>query len=228
MADSIIFWVFAVAAVVSAIGVVLHRSIIYAALFLIVVFLSNAAFFILNNADFLAIAQVLVYAVGLTIILLFAIMFTGDRALPKDDPKSAVPMGTKVIYGIVLAYVGALLIRAVSYPFATRTLPFGSFQANMLMSEGSTRMLGQELFSRYTLPFELASILLLVAMVGAILLSKKRFAEEDLGQVKYAVDTESRPNDETLVDIQNAPSASDNKPAAASETPVAKDPAPIS
>lgn len=192
MLDSAIFWIFAVVSVVAALGAVLNRSNIYAALCLIAVFMSIAGFYLLNNADFLAIAQIIIYAVGLTIIMLFAIMFTGDKPL---QAKKASQAG-KVAYGIIIAYVFALLLRGSLIGPGADLNTVNPALAAAFTIEGSTNMLGELLFSKYALPFELASILLLAAMIGAIVIAKKRFYESDetlLGDVRLPVDTNSAP-----------------------------------
>lgn len=210
--DQILFWVFAVVSVVAAIGMITNRSIIKAALLLLVVFLSQAAFFVLSNADFLAIAQILVYAVGLTIVLLFAIMFTGDKPLTKAEA-APVPKSTFVMMAIIVLYTFGVLLNAINYPFRDITLTADSSIVAALMQEGSTRMLGQILFGRYGLPFELASILLTVAMIGAIVISKKRFEESDDSGVKYSLDLSSQPTD----DAHQAYSTSQTRPPVTSE-----------
>ncbi len=192
MLDSAIFWVFAIVGVGAALGAVFNRSVINAALCLIAVFMSIAGFYVLNNADFLAIAQIIIYAVGLTIIMLFAIMFTGDK--PMDLRK--VNRMSRLAYGIIIAYVLALVLRgSASLPVAS-TPAISSDLAMRLKTEGSTLLLGELLFSQYALPFELASILLLAAMIGAIVIAKKRFVESEselLGDVRLAVDLSSAP-----------------------------------
>jgi NADH:ubiquinone oxidoreductase subunit 6 (subunit J) len=203
MLDSIIFWAFAIMAVGGALTAVFSRSIINAALALIVVFMSVAGFYLLNNADFLAIAQIIIYVVGLTIMMLFAVMFTGDK--PKYDPKKA--SGTvRVAYGIVLVYVFALLLRAMLKGFGPASMvPVSPFVASQLMQEGSTKMLGQLLFTDYALPFEIASILLLAAMIGAIVIAKKSFnqsGEETLGDTHLEIDSSSAPNAETIAALR--------------------------
>lgn len=197
MLDSAIFWIFSVVSVVAALGAVLNRSNIYAALCLIAVFMSIAGFYLLNNADFLAIAQIIIYAVGLTIIMLFAIMFTGDRPM---QMKKASQAG-KVAYGIVIAYVFALLVRGAILGSGFQTTGVNEVLAARFTAEGSTTMLGELLFGRYALPFELASILLLAAMIGAIVIAKKRFYESEdemLGEVRLAVDTSSAPTEQAI------------------------------
>jgi NAD(P)H-quinone oxidoreductase subunit 6 len=199
MLDSTMFWAFAILSVGAALGAVLNRSIINAALCLIVVFMSIAGLYLLNNADFLAIAQIIIYAVGLTIMMLFAIMFTGDKTRYDRLKASGA---TRIGYGIVLVYVLALLVRAAVNGFAKMPtqLPAG-IQASRLAHEGSTALLGQLLFTDYALPFEVASILLLAAMIGAIVIAKKRFSasgDEDLGSMRLPIDLSSAPPEQTI------------------------------
>ncbi|MBY0405497.1 MAG: NADH-quinone oxidoreductase subunit J [Cyanobacteria bacterium] len=197
--DSIIFWVFALLSVGGALGVVLHRSIIYSALFLIVVFMSIAGFFVLNNADFLAIAQTIVYGVGLTIVMIFGVMFTGDRDL-NDDTVSA---SRKWAFAFIALMSGAVLISSVYQLVRHVIKPYWMTPASdeviqTLQTSGSTPMLGKLLFQDYVLPFEIASILLLVAMIGAIIIAKKKFAdvEDGFGELKFEINTESDLNAE--------------------------------
>lgn len=209
-----LFWVFASISVVSALGLVLHRSIIYSALMLIAVFLSIAAFFVLNNADFLAIAQTIVYAVGLTIILIFGVMFTGEK--PAMGP--AVPASRLLLYAIITALTGGLLLKAVNFPFTP--LPGSVMPVETLQMEGTAGMLGKLLFQEYVLPFELASILLLVAMIGAIVISKKQFTslEETMGRTKLPINTDSFIASEAEVLLEKRSQLT--APAAESKTPV--------
>jgi len=197
MLDSAIFWVFAIVAVGAALGAVFTRSIIHAALCLIGVFMSIAGFFVLNNADFLAIAQIIIYAVGLTIIMLFAIMFTGDKVLEKTKVNRA----GRLAYGIIAAYVFALLLRGVLSNTAHITPQIAPEVAFRFSTQGSTAMLGELVFNKYALPFELASLLLLAAMIGAIVIAKKRFNESetvDLGETRLALDLASAPSEDAI------------------------------
>ncbi|MFN8614849.1 MAG: NADH-quinone oxidoreductase subunit J, partial [Vampirovibrionales bacterium] len=180
MLEALLFWFFAATAVTGASLVVFHRSIIYSALSLIVVFLSIAGLFVLNNADFLAVAQTLVYGVGLTIVILFGIMFTGDKLLADRS----VTKKQLAAYLIVAAMVLALLWPVTQHPYGVIETP--PLLAAIYQSEGSTGLLGWALFNPYALPFELASILLLVAMVGAIIISKRSLVETEATGIKYA------------------------------------------
>lgn len=221
MLDSTIFWVFALLSVGAALGAIFTRSIINSALCLIAVFMSIAGFFLLNNADFLAIAQIIIYAVGLTIVMLFAIMFTGDKALEKHK----VNRLARLANGIIAAYVFALLLRGVLVSTKTILPQVSPEVATQFAVQGSTTMLGEMLFNKFGLPFELASLLLLAAMIGAIVIAKKRFAESDeglLGEMRLPLDLASSPSDEAIRALrkERMPDIQEDTPAA-SENPVA-------
>lgn len=196
MVDSAIFWAFALLSVGAALGAVLSRSIINAALCLIIVFMTIAGVFVLNNADFLAIAQVIIYAVGLTIIMLFAIMFTGDKPMPARTNPVA-----KVGYVVVLLYVFGLLVRAMTGAFGAESFVTRSPEfIQSMVAQGSSTRLGLLLFKTYALPFEIASILLLAAMIGAIIIAKKRFVEtgELEGSLQFEFDDTSAPSADAI------------------------------
>lgn len=187
------FWLFSALIIGGAFGVVFHRSIVYSALLLLITFLSIAAVFILLNAPFIAAAQVLIYGVGLTIVLIFGIMLTGDKPF-KDPVGQERPKRYWILPGIVASAFLGLLLWALLYPNFQLTAINGLFSPRSpqeeaagamlqglqaILSDGGAQHIGQLLFSKYLVPFELASILLLLAMMGAILLSKREFPEEE-------------------------------------------------
>jgi NADH:ubiquinone oxidoreductase subunit 6 (subunit J) len=172
MIETIFFWLFAVVAVGGALAVVLHPSVIYSSLALLLTFMMVAGVFALNNADFIAISQVLVYAVGLTIVMLFAIMFTGQA---QKFPAFAQP-GRLVPTVIAFGGAAALVAFALGgYQLATLPVEHPTIQEflKQVQQHGTTGMIGELLFSRYLLPFEVASILLTGTMVGAIVISRR-------------------------------------------------------
>jgi NADH-quinone oxidoreductase subunit J len=198
MVEALLFWVFAGLALFSAFAVVTCRSILYSTLSLIIVFLSIAAFFVMNNADFLAIAQLIVYAVGLTIIVLFGVMFTGD-ALSEKSPATSAGQGPapKILFAVVSTMVGGLLIALLQTPFTLKAP--SAFLVKTLIHDGSTALLARLLFNQYAIPFELASILLLVAMIGAIILAKKHIAPSEgspttVDLTRLPINLASKPN----------------------------------
>ena len=193
--NGITFYFFAGLIVLSALGVVFHRSIVYSALFLLLCFLSIAGFFVTLNAPFIAAAEILVYAVGLTIVLIFGVMLTGDippETLPgaiKVSPLNRVfaVVGTLLMIDLLLAGIfnfaylqlGPLPGPLLNVPERTAAMISLLPGAQAIMTDGGVTHIGLLLFNQYAVPFELASVLLLLAMVGAILLSKRTYPEEE-------------------------------------------------
>ena len=156
--------------VLGALGVVLLPNIVYSAFLLGGVFLSVAGLYLLLNASFVAAAQVLVYVGAVNVLILFAIMLVN-----KKENLAAVPglPLRRVLSGLVCGGLLALLIRvAFTTPWALPgPLPVG---------EEATIRIGEHLFSDYLLPFELASVLLLMAMIGAIVLARRDVFSSDI------------------------------------------------
>ncbi len=177
--DTLVFWFFAVVSVLMAVGVVFAPSVLYAALCLLSVFFCMAGFFLLNNADFLAVAQVMVYAVGLTIVLMFGLMFTGNQALPVEQKRFGW-LGKTIAIGSGVSIIGLLCKASTSF-VPKMIYPLNEATKNNLIANGTAGQLGELLLTKYILPFELVSVLLLIAMIGAIMLSKKTFSEAGSG-----------------------------------------------
>jgi NADH:ubiquinone oxidoreductase subunit 6 (subunit J) len=179
MMDTLVFWFFAIVSTLMAVAVVFAPSVLYAALCLLSVFFSIAGLFLLNNADFLAVAQVMVYAVGLTIVLMFGLMFTGNQALPPLNKRFGW-LTLSIAIGSGLA-VGGLLLKTSGQYVPHLVTPLGTLAKQTLVQNGTAGQLGELLLTKYLLPFELASVLLLVAMIGAIVLSRKTFETNSNG-----------------------------------------------
>jgi len=147
----------------AALGVVLLSNIVYSAFLLGGVFISMAGLYLLLNADFVAAAQVLIYVGAVNILILFAIMLVNKR---EDFPKLPTYWIRRGATAVVCAGVFALLTTMVlSTPWAVMPI-----RATAL---SSTVQIGEHFFSDFLLPFELVSVLLLMAMVGAILLARR-------------------------------------------------------
>lgn len=160
----LLFLVLALVAIISALGMLISRNSIYSALFLVLNFATVAVFFLLLNAPFIAIAQVSVYAGAIMVLFLFVIMLLGaERAGTTQSIPWQRPLAVFLAI-ILLVEAGFILAgQSGSLPLLTSELPEGF---------GSPAQVGTELFSRYLLPFEVTSVLLLVAMIGAIVLTK--------------------------------------------------------
>jgi NADH-quinone oxidoreductase subunit J len=165
--DIILFVVLALVAIGTALGMLLSRNAVYSALFLVLNFGSVAVFYILLGAPFIAMAQITVYAGAIMVLFLFVIMLLGAESLA---PSKVIPW-QKWLAGILAA---TLVVEAV-YVLAYRNVPAGTVinPAASVNSMDFLRQMGLLLFSDYLLPFEIISIVLLVAMLGAIVLTKQ-------------------------------------------------------
>lgn len=160
----ILFFALALVAVASALGMLLSKNAVYSALFLILNFATVAVFYLLLDAPFIAMSQVTVYAGAIMVLFLFVIMLLGAEQLG-GQPVSQWQRPVAVLLGVVLLVEAVYLLfyRAGALP------PVGSAEASF----GGPQLVGTVLFNQYLLPFEVTSILLLVAIVGAIVLSKR-------------------------------------------------------
>ncbi|MBI2916843.1 MAG: NADH-quinone oxidoreductase subunit J [Chloroflexi bacterium] len=154
------FWVLATVAVVAALGVVLLRDLFRAALLLIVALMAVAGVYVTLHADFLAAVQVLLYAGAIAILIVFAIMLTRDVA--QGNPFNS-------LHPVALAVSALLLVSLLWAVLAT------DWQKSFLPPlEPTTGPIADILFETYVLPFEIASLLLLAALVGAIVLAREK------------------------------------------------------
>jgi NADH-quinone oxidoreductase subunit J len=165
--DLIFFLILALIAVVTALGMLLSRNAIYSALFLVLNFVTVAVFYLLLGAPFLAMMQITVYAGAIMVLFLFVIMLLGAESLPERDVLPwQRPLAVTLAFLLALEATGILLTRA--RPAGDIAAPGEA--ANMMES---LRTMAMTLFRDYLLPFEVTSVLLLVAMIGAIVLVRK-------------------------------------------------------
>jgi NADH-quinone oxidoreductase subunit J len=163
--QDILFYIFAALTLICGFLVVVNpfsRNPVTSAMFLVLTIVTLAGLFVLLHAFFLAAVQVLVYAGAVMVLFLFVIMLLD---LKEEERRQFSRIG--VVTGVVA--VGGLAALMVHTIWTEN--PSGSAKAPLL--EGATAPLGKALFTQYLLPFEIVSVLLLVAMVGVILLSKK-------------------------------------------------------
>jgi len=165
--DLILFLVLSLIAIASAFGMLLSRNAVYSALFLVLNFVTVAVFYLLLGAPFIAMAQITVYAGAIMVLFLFVIMLLGADELPKAEVLPwQKPLAT--VLALILAVEATFLLVTKARPSGDVLQP-----ETAINSMDNLRELGMSLFSTYLLPFEVTSILLLVAMVGAIVLTKK-------------------------------------------------------
>lgn len=161
--EYLLFFILALAAAGAGLGLLLSRNAVYAALFLIVNFASVAVLYLTLAAPFIALAQITVYGGAIMVLFLFVIMLLGAEKLPLGVSLPwQRPLG--IVLGLLLLVeAGYVLLFKANLPGAL-TIPAGDY--------ASPKAIGLELFNSYLLPFEITSVLLLVALVGAIVLTK--------------------------------------------------------
>ncbi|MFO7584015.1 MAG: NADH-quinone oxidoreductase subunit J [Anaerolineales bacterium] len=168
--ELVLFFTLATIAIASAIGMITSRSTVYAALNLVVNFVSVAIFYLLLDAPFIALSQVAVYAGAIMVLFLFVIMLLGLENIAGELEWK------KLVWPVVMA--GLLLIQGV-------WLVIQRVGQNLYIGETGTELsepslMARVLFTDYVLPFQITAVLLLVAMIAAIVLSKQEKPETPL------------------------------------------------
>jgi NADH-quinone oxidoreductase subunit J len=169
MAQAIAFYTISAFILGFAILVVTTKDTVHSVLFLVLDFLFVAALYVLLGAQFLAVIQILVYAGGIVVLYLFVVMLVNLKRAPEthEDPHRR----TKVGLGLAAAVLIELAVVA-GYGYATPPT-VAPVAAAVLPVSGNTEQVGWLLYTSYLIPFEIASMLLLVAMIGAIVLAKR-------------------------------------------------------
>lgn len=166
--EAVIFYVLATITVVSALCVVLLRRPIHNILFMIMTMIGLAALYILLHAEFVAMVQLVVYAGAVMVLFLFVIMLLNLEQMPFiDDPRAARWWG-----GIALAVAFVVLILPVIKAFSPQ--PAGPTAVGPVGAISNTQVIARELFTTYLLPFEIASVLLLAAIIGAVIIARRK------------------------------------------------------
>jgi NADH-quinone oxidoreductase subunit J len=166
--ELVVFFLLAAVAIGAALGMLLSSNAVHSALFLVANFAVVAVFFVLLNAPFIAMVQVTVYAGAIMVLFLFVIMLLGAEMLRR---RSTVlrwqPAVAAVLAVVFVAALGGLVVA-----LAGSARPPAAFSADQAQAFGGPVDLGLALFQQYLLPFELTSFLLLVAMIGAVVLTR--------------------------------------------------------
>ncbi len=178
--QTVSFAILALMMIGSALGVVLFDNIVYSAFLLGGVFASIAGLYLLLNADFVAAAQLLVYVGAINVLILFAIMLVNKR-------QNFVPYATAWVRKALTAVVSFGLFALLS----TMVIATPWAISSVTPAPQPIILIGEHFFSDYLLPFELASVLLLMAMVGAIILARREYLPEvtpsDLPQTVFTL-----------------------------------------
>ncbi len=173
--DTVLFYVLAALVLGSALITITRRNVVYAAVWLISTLVGVAGLFLLMGAEFIAGVQVIVYIGGIMVLFLFVIMLV-PLAEEAQERRFAnhkwLALGGAVIVGAMLAVIAVRGVGALDHPGAAAPQAIGTLSEN-------TESVANVLFSDYLLPFELASVLLLVAIIGAVVMSKVRTDETE-------------------------------------------------
>ena len=187
----ICFSILSLVVIIGALGVILLENIVYSAFLLGGVFMSVAGLYLLLNASFVAAAQVLVYVGAVNVLIICALMLVNKKEdlRPIKNIKSRKIISTSICLTLL-----SLLIRV------DLSNTWGLAEPSASIGEESTIRIGEHLFSDYLLPFEVASVLLLMAMIGAIVLARRDVMNEDIS-TGLPVDQEliEKPNEPLLI-----------------------------
>ncbi len=211
--DLVFFYVIAAVSVLSALGVVATNNPVHSGVFLVICFLNVAGIFVMLGAEFLAVTQVIVYTGAILVLVLFVLMLIDPDDLPEFHTARPVQRYVGFLLGAVLLLeIGAAIITW------SQLGPDGTATAeNIALVGGNTQALGRTLYTEYLFPFEVASLVLLVGVIGAIVLALPERLGERIGQRRGTISLGHPrgtdlalpigPLDETLMDAPVAASA---------------------
>jgi NADH-quinone oxidoreductase subunit J len=168
--ETLLFWLLAVIALIAAVSMILQRNPVYSALFLIITLLSLAGLFLLLSAHFLAVIQIIVYAGAIMVLFLFVIMLLDIRRTEVAPSRVKLQRSLGILLAVIFFFETILVLRSGAIKelaAAAATPPAPDF--------GTAVALGRALFTSYFFPLQLAAVLLFVALIGAIVLSKRRW-----------------------------------------------------
>jgi NADH:ubiquinone oxidoreductase subunit 6 (subunit J) len=162
MVQTVVFIILSLVTLGAALAVVTSKNLFHSALFLILSFVGVASLYVLLEAPFLAAVQVLVYVGAIAILIVFAIMLT-RRLMAEDLVQRNAQWGWSALGAVLLFVALGVILFQVNWPVVEAAVPKETISA-----------LGQDLMGRYLVPFEVASVLLLVALVGSIIIARER------------------------------------------------------
>ena len=186
--DDVVFWVFAPIAIAAAVGMLVTRSVVYAALFLVVNFGCIAVMYLVLDAAFLFAVQIIVYAGAIMVLFLFVIMLLGVDRIEVRSERLWLQRPIAIVLAIGFALEIGAAVRA-GVGFATHA-PDGF---DVLQPAGNAQAVAEALFHNYFFPFEATSILLIVAAIAAMVLAQRKLRA--VTQAELGADLEDAPED---------------------------------
>lgn len=189
--SKILFVIFGVLAVAGGLGAVTRRNIVHALLFLVFTFLNVAVIFFLTEAYFLAVVQILVYAGAIMVLFVFVIMLLNLRIFEQEEQTHRRQRWIAFVLSILVLAEFVAVLAGISFS----SVGGGVTPEAISAAGGNTKVFGDALFNNMLLPFEVASVVLLVAMIGAIVLVKK---EKSRGEATRTWEAGQQPPPEVL------------------------------
>lgn len=175
MLEALLFLIMGSITIACALCVVLQKNPIYSAIFLIQTMVSLAVLYVLLHAQFIAAIQIMVYAGAIMVLFIFVIMLLNLSKADEEDERDNLffQKPSAIILGFILVVmIGAVTLKTVFQGIK------GEYTPEIISQIGNTQLIGKMLFTKYVFPFEIASILLFAAIIGAIVLAKKRIIED--------------------------------------------------
>jgi len=169
VAQNVVFWILAAAMVLAALGVVRSRNVVHAALYLVVVMAGAAAQYILLAAEFVAWVQVIIYIGAVIILFLFGIMLTRAPMGGETDLDNDRKWPAAVVSLFLAGVLGSLLVDA----FHAKEVAISGVKGEATLRTGTSGHIADLIFRSYVVPFEVVSILLLAALVGAVVIARR-------------------------------------------------------
>ena len=192
--DDVVFWVFAPIAIAAAVGMLVTRSVVYAALFLVVNFGCIAVMYLVLDAAFLFAVQIIVYAGAIMVLFLFVIMLLGVDRIDVRSERLWLQRPIAIVLAVGFVVEVATALRA-GIGFATHA-PEGF---DLLQPAGNTQAVAEVLFRDYFFPFEATSILLIVAAIAAMVLAQRKVRA--VTQAELGEELADEPEDEAEVEV---------------------------
>lgn len=172
MAEAIAFYTLSLLILGLGVAVITTSQTVHSVVFLVLNFLCVAVLYVVLRAEFLAVIQILVYAGGIVVLYLFVVMLANLKRSPEEhrDPRRAARIGLGLAGAVLVEFAGIVIYTASVEP-ASQVSAVSA--ASPVQGQGNVAELGWLLYTEYLIPFEVASVLLLVAMVGAIVLARR-------------------------------------------------------
>jgi NADH-quinone oxidoreductase subunit J len=180
---NVAFWITTIVAIVSGLNVILQRNPIYSAIFLVANFFCLAVYYVLLNAQFLAAVQIIVYAGAIMVLFLFVLtLLSPGREEPGEDPLARFRIPAVILAVALAAILGRMLASNPIHGLVDSHGPVIDGSCPIPNPDhtggglGCVSTIGDQLFSTYLFPFEVTSFLLLLAMLGAVILAKRKIS----------------------------------------------------